>query len=170
MSQVAQRPQQQQGGAMATFARRFGIEPARVFEVLRQSCFSVGKDEPPFASEELAAALVLATQYHLNPFAKELFVFRGKGGKINCGPTIDGWIKIATRHPDYDGEEFEETLDEEGRLISCACTMWRRGRSRPVKAIEYLSECQQDKDTWRKWPHRMLRHRASVRPRGSASG
>jgi hypothetical protein len=128
---------------------------------LRASCFSVPRDEPPFSNEELAAALVLANQYQLNPFAKELFCFRGKGGKINAGPTIDGWIKIATRHPEFDGEDFEEVHDEEGNLVSCTCIMHRRGRSRPTRVTEYLKECQDTtKDTWRKWPHRMLRHRA----------
>lgn len=147
-------------GVIQIFARRFNLDPGRVLDVLRGSCFSVRKDEAPFSNEEIAAALIICNQYDLSPFAGHVACFRGKGGKIRAFVTIDGWAHIANRHPEFEGVELEEHNDEEGGLVAVTCRMWRRGVSRPMVLTERLDECREDTDPWRKRPRRMLRHRA----------
>lgn len=157
----AQAPAQraQHVGVIQIFARRFSLDPSKVLNVLRSSCFTTKRDEPPFSDEELAAGLILATQYGLSPFAGEVALFRNRG-KVRAIVTIDGWAKIANRHPDFDGAELEELDDEEGKLYATRCTMWRRGVTRPMVVTEFLEEAREETDPWRKRPRRMLRHRA----------
>jgi hypothetical protein len=38
----------------------------------------------------------------------------------------------------------------------------RKDRSHPVEVTEYLAECRQGTDPWKKWPARMLRHKAAI--------
>ena len=40
--------------------------------------------------------------------------------------------------------------------------MYRKDRSHPVQIREYLDECLRDTDPWKKWPKRMLRHKAFI--------
>src|SRR5205085_8745151 len=39
---------------------------------------------------------------------------------------------------------------------------WRQDRDKPMVLTEYLEECQRDTEPWKKWPRRMLRHKALI--------
>lgn len=140
--------------AIQAMAVRLNMSPGKLQETLRQTVFRDANDA------EFAALIVVSDQYRLNPLLKEIFAFKAKGGGIIPYVSVDGWIRIINEHPQFDGVEFEDILDEQGEICAIECTMWRKDRTRPIKITEYLDECVRDTDPWRKSPKRFLRHRS----------
>jgi RecT family len=138
------------------FSQRFGIEPNKMLETLKQTAF---KTDKPATNEQMMALLVVAEQYNLNPFTKELFAFVDKTGGIVPSVSVDGWARIVNEHPQYDGSEFHFTPDEGGEMT---CTMYRKDRSHATVLTEYMSECKRSSIPWQQTPRRMLRHRAFI--------
>jgi hypothetical protein len=103
----------------------------------------------------MMALLVVADQYGLNPFTKEIYAFPDKGGIVPV-VGVDGWSRIINSHSQFDGMEFKQ--DEE----SCTCIMYRKDRSHPVSVTEYMSECGRGMGPWKSHPKRMLRHKAMI--------
>jgi phage recombination protein Bet len=139
--------------AINIMASRLSVEPAKLFETLKSTVFQKA------TNEELLALVVVANEYELNPFLKELYAFPAKGGGIVPIVSVDGWNKMLVRQPDFDGLEFDDTLAEDGTLISCTVTIYVKSRSKPVKITEYLAECKRNTEPWNNMPHRMLRNR-----------
>ena len=108
------------------------------------------------SDEQMTALMVVANQYGLNPWVKEIYAFPDKGGIVPV-VGVDGWARIMNEHPQFDGIEFDS--DEE----SCTCTIYRKDRSRPTRVTEYLSECKKSgSGPWASHPKRMLRHKAMI--------
>lgn len=147
-------------------ASRFGMEPAAFEQTLRATVMPSDKE---VSREQFAAFLLVAKEYHLNPLTKEIYAFPGKGGSIQPIVSIDGWMRMINNHPDFDGMEFEDTL-EDGKLVSITCKMYRKDRAHPISVTEYMIECRRDTDTWRKWPARMLRHKSAIQAARYAFG
>ncbi len=139
--------------AINLMASRMSVEPTKLFETLKATVFSKA------TNEELLALVVVANQYGLNPFLKELYAFPAKGGGIVPIVSVDGWNKMLVNQPDFDGIEFDFTEDESGAPISCTATIHVKSRSHPVKITEYMSECKRNTEPWNNMPHRMLRNR-----------
>lgn len=139
---------------------RFRVEPAKLLKIVRETCFAVPKGESPFTDEELFLGLSLARKYELDPFAKEVYLFRGKGGKVSPIIGLDGWVTMANRQPAYDGCELEPVENAKGELKAYRCTIYRKDRERPTVIEEELAECRRDTDPWRTMPRRMLRGKA----------
>ena len=104
---------------------------------------------------QMAALLMVASQYNLNPFTKELYAFPDKGGIVPV-VGLDGWSRIINSHPQFDGMDFEQ--DSEG----CTCIIYRRDRSHPIKVTEWMDECKRNTGPWQSHPKRMLRHKAMI--------
>ena len=96
--------------------------------------------------------MLVAKQYDLNPILKEIFAFPTKGGGIQPIVSIDGWANLINSHPAMDGMEFVDELNDKGALVSITCRIYRKDRSHPVAATEYMAECVRNTDTWRQWP------------------
>lgn len=115
---------------------------------------------------QLVAFLQVCSEYHLNPFVKEIYAFPTKGGGIVPMVPIDGWANIVNRNEHMDGVEFVdewETNDGKKTLVSTTCIIHRKDRKYPTRVTEYLQECYQStKEPWIKWPARMLRHKAFI--------
>jgi len=156
--------QTQKPSALAVMASRLSVEPGKMLETLRGTCFKGATDA------EMLALVVVANEYGLNPFLRELYAFPKKGGGIVPVVGIDGWTRIATRHPDFDGVSFDFTIEEDGKPVSCTAKMGIKGRTRPVEVTEYYDECHRDTDPWRTMPKRMLRHRAFIQAARLAFG
>jgi RecT family len=109
----------------------------------------------------LAAFLLVAKQYDLNPFIKEIYAFPSKRGGIVPVVSVDGWCSLINRQPHFDGAEFEDTVVD-GKLFSVTCRIFRKDRSHSMAVTEYMSECKRSIDTWDKWPSRMLRHKSLI--------
>lgn len=141
---------------MGTMAARFGMDAMALQATLKSTIFPSGKEA---TQEQVAAFMIVANQYELNPFTREIYAFPNKSGGIQPIVGIDGWARIVTRHPDFDGVEFEEERNS-GVLISATCKMYRKSCSHPVSVTEYMDECKRNTEPWQKWPSRMLRHKA----------
>lgn len=139
--------------AINLMASRLSVEPGKLFETLKSTVFKNA------TNEELLSLVVVANEYCLNPFLKELYAFPAKGGGIVPIVSVDGWNKMLVRQPDFDGIEFEFQDDNDGNPISCTATIYVKGRAKPVRITEYMAECKRNTDPWNNMPHRMLRNR-----------
>ena len=112
-------------------AQRFGLEAnPEVLDILKATAF-----KGQVSDAQMSALLVVATQYSLNPFTKEIYAFPDKNNGIIPVVGVDGWARIINENPQFDGMEF--TQDDQ----QCTCTIYRKDRSRPVSVTEYMAEC-----------------------------
>ena len=111
----------------------------------------------------------IANEYRLSPLTKEIYAFNNRGA-IQPIVSIDGWLKIINSHPQFDGMEFEDHKDDAGKLHAITCRIYRKDRARATEVTEYLSECQGSSEPWKKWPVRMLRHKATIQAARYAFG
>jgi phage recombination protein Bet len=134
-------------------ASRMSVEPTKLYDTLRETVFKKA------TNEELLALVVVANEYDLNPFLKEIYAFPAKGGGVVPIISVDGWNKMLVRQEQFDGIEFSFEEGEDGKPISCTCTIYCKNRSRPVTVKEYYNECYRNTEPWNNMPHRMLRNR-----------
>jgi phage recombination protein Bet len=147
-------PSQKQS-ALSVMAGKFSVEPIKLLDTLRATLM------PKATNEELLAFVVTANQYDLNPFTKEIYAFPGRSGGITPVVSVDGWIKLMNRHPQFDGIQFR-TDDVDGKPFSVTATIYHKDRSRPVEITEFFSECNRNSEPWKVNPRRMLRHKALI--------
>jgi phage recombination protein Bet len=140
--------------ALSVMADRMNLEPAKLHQTLKSTCFKGANDE------EMMTLVVVANEHKLNPLQKEIYAFPAKGGGIVPVISIDGWIKIMNQHPSMNGVSFSFQVDDEKKPFSCACTIWVKGRENPVVITEFYEECKRNTEPWRQYPFRMLRHKA----------
>lgn len=133
-------------------ATRFGMaEDAELITTLKQTAF---KSREPASDAQLTALLVIANEYGLNPFTKEIYAYPDQHKGIVPVVGVDGWIRIVNEHPQFDGIEFDATPE------AVTARIYRKDRSRPTIVTEYLDECRRNTDPWKNMPRRMLRHKA----------
>lgn len=135
---------------------RFNIEPATLYKTLKATVFKDASDD------QMAALVIVANQYGLNPFTKEIYAFPAKGGGIVPVVSVDGWISLMNKNDLYDGIDFEAHDFEDGKPNAVTAIIHIKGRSRPVRVTEYWSECKRNTDPWNTCPRRMLRHKALI--------
>ncbi len=135
-------------------AERFGVEPGRMMDTLKATAF---KSDKPVSNEQMMALLIVADQYRLNPFTKEIFAFPDKGGIVPV-VGVDGWARIINEHPMMDGVEF--AMQPDGS--ACTTAIFRKDRAHAIRVTEYLSECKRETAPWRSHPKRMLRHKSLI--------
>ena len=127
-----------------------GVDEGSLYHTLKNTVFKDAKDD-----SQLAALMIVANQYGLNPFTKEIYAFPSRGAVIPI-VSVDGWTRIINDNPNCDGIQFSQ--DDE----SATCTIYRKDRSHPTVVTEYLAECKMNTDPWKKYPKRMLRHKALI--------
>ena len=162
---------QEKRSIVESIAKNFNMEPGKFLATIKATVVKPGSNGKPVSDEELAAFLMVANEYKLNPFTKEIYAFPSRRGGIEPMVPIDGWISMVNRHPAFDGVEDEDILDDEGKLMAIKTTMYRKDRSRPISHTEYLDECMDSKkEPWKKWPHRMLGHKSYIQCARKAFG
>lgn len=144
---------------VARLAERFGMEPSAFQQTIIATCFPSGK---PVTREQFAAFAIVADQYELNPVTKEIYAFPSKGGGIVPIVGVDGWARIINSHPMFDGMDFQDTIDTNGKLVAVNCVIFRKDRGHPTRITEYMDECFRNTDPWKSHPRRMLRHKAMI--------
>lgn len=127
-----------------------GVDEGNLYQTLKATVFKDAKDD-----SQLATLMIVANQYGLNPFTKEIYAFPSRGAVIPI-VSVDGWTRIINDNPNCDGIQFSQ--DDE----SATCTIYRKDRSHPTVVTEYLAECKMNTDPWKKYPKRMLRHKALI--------
>ena len=152
-------------------AQRFSVEPAKMLATLKQTAFRVpAKDgaAKEVSNEQMMALLIVADQYGLNPFTKELYAFPDDRNGIVPIVSIDGWDRIINQHPQVeDGPNFSESemqIDHAGKKVPewIECTIKRRDRITPTRIRERFKECVRGTGPWTSHPSRMLRHKAMI--------
>lgn len=134
-------------------ANRFEIsDGSNLIDTLKQTAFKGNVSD-----SQMTALLIVANQYSLNPWTKEIYAFPDRNNGIVPIVGVDGWSRILNENPQFDGIEFE--LDDE----KCTCKIYRKDRSRAIQVTEYMAECFRDNSpAWKSHPKRMLRHKAMI--------
>jgi phage recombination protein Bet len=154
-SNVAKIEATRRPSALEMMASRLNITPNGLKNTLMGTAFK-GADDDQFA-----ALIIVANEYGLNPLTKEIYAFPAKGGIVPM-VSIDGWIRIMNQHPMFDGIDFVDLPDVNGKLYAIEAVIHRKDRTRPIRVTEYLEECKRNTDPWSKSPARMLRHRSLI--------
>lgn len=146
-------------GLLEIMSSRYGLAP----DVFERTVAAVAMPQkggaPDCSREELISCLVVANEHDLNPLTKEIYFMRTRAGVIQPIVSVDGWIKKLNQHPQFDGLEFEDHLDDKGEMIACTVVIYRKDRAKPTRITEYMAECAGDSQPWKKTRKRMLRHR-----------
>lgn len=143
-------------------AERLGMDAGDdLVGVLKATAFSGEATDAQFT-----ALLIVANQYGLNPFTREIYAFPDKQNGIVPVVGVDGWARIINGHDQFDGMEFQQ--DNE----SCTCKIYRKDRNHPISVTEWMDECKREafksksgyevKGPWQSHPKRMLRHKAMI--------
>lgn len=158
------------------FAARYSIDPEKLLPILKHTCFKVRSGE--VSNEQMAALLVVADQYGLNPFCREIFAFPDSQNGIVPVVGVDGWSRIINDHEQADGLEFRyaeeivELPDAQRCPAWCEVVVYRKDRAHPVIVREYLEECYRPafkrgdgsiaKGPWQTHTKRFLRHKTLI--------
>lgn len=158
MTTALQTTTTQKASVLAAMATRFGTDPAALMRTLKSTVVPNGASD-----EQIAAFLIVANQHGLNPFTREIYAFPDKGGGIRPIVGIDGWLRMANDHDQFDGLETKTVFDEQtGELAAVECAVHRKDRRHPVRVTEFLAECRRNTEPWKQHPARMLRHKAII--------
>lgn len=134
-------------------AKTFGVEGdgAELIATLKATAF-----KGQVSDAQMAALLMVANQYGLSPWTKEIYAFPDKQNGIVPVVGVDGWSRIINSDEAFDGMEFVQ--DDE----SCTCKIYRKDRAHPISVTEWMSECKRNTQPWQSHPKRMLRHKAMI--------
>lgn len=108
-----------------------------------------GLTEPEFL---LFAEMCRATG--LNPATKEIWAIKA-GGRLQLMTGINGFLRIANSHPQFDGMEVSFEWDGKA-LVSCTVKVHRKDRKFPSIATAYWSEYSKPSPVWKQMPTVML--------------
>jgi phage recombination protein Bet len=143
---------------LVRMAERYGVDADKMLSTLKETAFKGN-----VSNEQMMALLVVADQYGLNPWTKEIYAFPGQGGAIVPVVGVDGWSRIINTNPQFDGMDFNEgDLNSKSIPSWIECVIYRKDRSHPIKVKEYFEEVARDVGPWKSHPRRMLRHKAMI--------
>lgn len=171
------------GNLIAKFAEKFGVDETKLMGILKATCFKQpagkgGSAPAEVSNEQMAALLVVADQYNLNPFTREIYAFPDKGKGIVPIVGVDGWARIINEHPALDGFEFRASpdivqMDDDAKPCPewMEAVIYRKDRAHPIVVREYLDECYRPAfkgqygpvtGPWQSHTKRFLRHKALI--------
>lgn len=156
---------------LTKFSDAYSVQPEKMLGTLKTVAFKQynGVD---ISNEQMIALLVVADQYKLNPFTREIYAFPDKGSIVPV-VGLDGWSRIINSHPQFDGMDYnysDEMVTLHGAKESykwIECVMYRKDRQRPVVVRESLDEVYRPpikgrNGPWQSHTKRMLRHKATI--------
>ena len=166
-------PEAKRQSLVARFAEKYHIEPARMLDTLKATAFRQ-RGDVVVTNEQMAALLIVADQYKLNPFTKEIFAFNDKGAVVPV-VSVDGWSRIINEHPAFNGLEFryaDESIVMPGAKRCpewCEVVIHRKDREHATVVREYLDEVYQAPrgqgnyaGPWQSHTKRFLRHKTLI--------
>jgi phage recombination protein Bet len=181
MSNEIELVQRNKQSLIMKMADKYSLDGAKLLDTLKSTAFQQ-KSGVEVSNEQMVALMVVADQYGLNPFTKEIYAFPDKQNGIVPVVGVDGWTRIINSHPQFDGMEFtqsERTLELDDAKPCpewIECIIYRKDRSRPIKVREYLDEVYREPFTknkgaanewksqgpWQSHTKRFLRHKALI--------
>jgi phage recombination protein Bet len=90
----------------------------------------------------------------LNPATKEIWAIKA-GGRLQLMTGINGFLKIANSHPQFDGMEVVYEWDDK-QLVSATAKVYRKDRRFPSIATAYMAEYGKTTPIWKQMPSIML--------------
>jgi phage recombination protein Bet len=157
-------------------ATRFDLpQSEELYNVLKATAF-----KGDVTDAQLSALLIVASQYGLNPWTKEIYAFPDKKNGIIPVVSVDGWSRIINSHPAFDGMDFNFSPDmvmmdgaNSPAPTWTECVIHRKDRAHPTVIREYLDEVYKapfkPKDggytvagPWQTHPKRFSRHKAMI--------
>lgn len=109
---------------------------------------------PGLTNAEFALFAEMCRATGLNPALKEIWAIKA-GGRLQLMTGINGFLKIANAHPQFDG--MEVTLEWDGKqLVSSTVKVYRKDRRFPSVATAYLAEYGKGTPIWKSMPSIML--------------
>lgn len=161
---------------MASMAEKYNVPEGEMLSTLKATAF-----RGQVSDAQMTALLIVASQYDLNPWTKEIYAFPDKNNGIVPVVGVDGWSRIINENSKLDGIEFNqsETMTEPQGGKKCPewieCAIYRKDRSKPIVVREYLDEVYRPpfagkKDgreysvngPWQSHTKRLLRHKALI--------
>ncbi len=151
------------------FADRFNIDENKFLDTLKATAFKQKDNGPQISNEQMTMLLVVADQYGLNPFTKEIFAYPDKGAIVPV-VSVDGWSRIINENKNLDGIEFmysPETQQHKGKTVHewIDCVITRKDREKPIIVREFFDEVVRTVSfptPWDTHPKRMHRHKALI--------
>src|ERR1035437_6843554 len=113
----------------------FGLQPdEELYHVLKAPAF---KTKEEVTDAQLSALLIVANQYGLNPWTKEIYAYPDKNNGIVPVVGVDGWSRIINTNPMLDGIGFaysDETVTHKGKTchVWVECIIHRKDRKYPI--------------------------------------
>ena len=165
--------------ALALLSERLNVPAEQLKTTLKATAFATCRTD-----DEFLAAVIVANEYRLNPFTKEIYAFPSKQGGVIPIVSTDGWNKLMTTHPDYKSHEYvfadEQDTPEGGRPcpVWCEVIIHKQDGSK-IAVREYLDEVYRPpfiKDgksypgPWQSHTKRMLRHKTKIQAAREAFG
>ena len=158
-------------------AAKYHVDPSKMLSTLKATAFK--QKDAEVTNEQMMALLVVADQYGLNPWTKEIFAFPDKQNGIVPVVGVDGWSRIINDHPQSDGFEFRQSDSMVTLADAQSCPEWmevvihRKDRSHPIVVREYLDEVyrplrtydgggKQKSGPWQTHTKRFLRHKTLI--------
>jgi phage recombination protein Bet len=163
---------------LTAYAKEKGMERDDLVTVLMQTVMPRDRNGKPMGTKaDLIGFLQICRRFDLDPWAREIFMIVAKG-QLRPYISVDGYSKIANRHPDYDGCEFayergsielvvkhkdaaDEIIEKDG-IVAVTCSMFKKTHKMPTVVTEFFDECWRNTEAWNNTPSRMLRHRAFI--------
>lgn len=154
---------------ISRFASKFSVDEAEVMNIIKSTAFKQRDGSAP-TDNQMMALLIVADQYGLNPFVKEIYAYPDKSNGIVPVVGVDGWSRIMNDHPQMDGIEFrysEEKVKHKGKDCNewIECVIYRKDRTKPIVVREYFDEVVRSTSfatPWDTHPKRMHRHKAEI--------
>lgn len=158
---------------VSLMASRYNLSEDNFLSTLKGTIMKPDKNGNHASNEELTAFLMVANQYDLNPFMKEIYAFPDKRAGIIPIVGVDGFIRIANRDANYDGYDLiwaDEAITMDSAKPCpewCEIKVYRKDREHPMVAREYLDEVYQAprngfSGPWQTHTKRMLRHKTII--------
>jgi phage recombination protein Bet len=150
------------------FAAKYSVDEAKFLDTLKATAFKQ-KDNVAITNEQMTMLLVVADQYGLNPFTKEIYAYPDKGAIVPV-VSVDGWARIINENPQMDGLEFvysPETTTHKGKVVHTwiDCIITRKDRTKPIVVREFLDEVMRTVSfatPWDTHPKRLHRHKTLI--------
>jgi phage recombination protein Bet len=159
---------QQKQTISGKLAQRFNVDEAQLMTTLKATAF---KTKDGVSDAQMTALMIVADQYGLNPFTKELFAFPDRNNGIVPVVSVDGWSRIINDNPALNGVEFRYAEKMVKLRNAKECPEWceviihRKDRAQPTVVREYLDEVFRDlnyTNPWQTHTKRFLRHKALI--------
>jgi len=157
-------------GIMAT---KYNLDQATFLSTIKATVMKPGRDNKVASNEEIAAFLMVANKYNLDPFTNEIYAFPSKKGGVVPIVGVDGFVTIMNRQPDYNGYEMIYSTEDSTMEGAKSCPEWaevkiyHKDREHATIVREYLDEVyvparNSYSGPWQSHTKRMLRHKVLI--------